>query len=118
MGVELFPDGTDACFPCLSLLESFVELVLEFEDVCFGGGRCGDALDPQLLLLHGVLAWREDGVEDVLCVCGLDVGLAECFFVVDLLQELLLLASRDQHRVAVLQERRRRLNGLLHILRH
>jgi hypothetical protein len=48
--VEFLPDGADAGFPRLPLLQTLVEFFLEVEDVLLGGGGGGDGLDP---------GWRE-----------------------------------------------------------
>jgi hypothetical protein len=36
LSIEFFSDWADTCFSCLPLLEPFVELLLEEENICLG----------------------------------------------------------------------------------
>ena len=98
LGVELFSLGTDAGFSGLFGEESFVEVLGEHDDVCFGGRSAQDAFDVELLLVFGVLSGREDRVEDVFDVGGRDV-LALGFVLAALAH------GRDDHGFGVLDER-------------
>lgn len=95
--VELFSDGAEPGFSCLSLLEPFVEFFLKFEDILLGGGSSGDALDLYLVFVQIEFAWWKNGIENVLSVAG---GL--------LLELLLFGAVGNEHRVAILDKARRR----------
>jgi hypothetical protein len=60
--VQFFSDGADSCFPCLPLLQLFVELILQIDDIQAGCWTWWNVLHPQLPHVL-VLSRRQNGVE-------------------------------------------------------
>ena len=96
LSIELLPLGADPGLPRLSPLELVLEGRPELDDLRL---RCGGALhglNPELLLLHGVLPGRKDRVQNVL-----RLGLRHVFLVLlpETLPGLALLGGGDLGRV-------------------
>ena len=66
------------------------------DDLGLGGRRALDGLDPEFLLLHGVLSGREDGVQNIL---GLGLGHVLLVLLAEPLAGLALLGSGDLGRL-------------------
>merc|ERR1740133_937583 len=74
LGIELLAHGADARLARLALQQTLVELLLQVDHVQASGWRARHVLHPELSVL-GPLPWREDGVEDVLCLRDLRLSL-------------------------------------------
>jgi len=76
LSIKFFTFGTDTGFPSFSSLKFVLKSGSELDDFGLGGRSTFDGLDPKFLLLHGVLSWRKDGVQNIL-----GLGLCHVFFV-------------------------------------
>ena len=92
LGVELLPLGADSGLPRLPPLELVLEGRPELDHLRLRRGRALHGLDPELLLLHGVLPGRKDRVQNVL-----RLGLRHVFLVLlpETLAGLALLGGGD-----------------------